>query len=145
MCLSVKVLIIAAPLLSSFLSTIVTASPVEIYEDLAEAIPASTWVSTSVTPAPPRPPWASTSIASPPLGPRPPAAVTCYHEADPGNSCPAIADSPGYCACNNDGSTYEIMGPTNPCAWTTIPATTSFDCNAPAPAPPAPTPLACTL
>ena len=77
------------------------------------------------------------------------AAVTCLHEADPDNTCAAIADSPGYCECNNDGTTYAIQssGAANsPCGWTTLPPTTSFDCSStPPPAPVQTTPLACTL
>ena len=76
------------------------------------------------------------------------AAVTCAHEADPDNPCAAIADSPGYCECNNDGKTYAVQTSTNNvCGWTTLPPTTSFDCSStPPPAPvPQTTPLACTL
>ncbi len=55
--------------------------------------------------------------------------VTCLHEADPDSTCSAIADSKGYCECNNDGTTYAMMTTgTVPCGWTTLPATTSFHC-----------------
>ena len=158
--LSVKVLAFAAPLLSSFLSTIVTASPLDIGEMPPEVRPVpktspSIWI----------PPTTSVPLIAPPINP---ADVICFHAADPNNICPAIADSPGYCECNNDGKTYEVLGPTNPCEWTTLPATTSFDCSPPAarvkrapttspapppqpPAPPGPPPppppvtLECTL
>lgn len=79
------------------------------------------------------------------------ATVTCQHNADPDNTCAAIADSLGYCECNNDGNTYAIEpSAPNPCGWTTLPPTTSFDCSStPPPAPvvvtPTTTPLACTL
>lgn len=66
--------------------------------------------------------------------------VKCYHAADPQNTCAAIANSQGWCDCG-DGKKY-INEPTgDPCAWTTLPATTSFDCGAaPSPATPTPTP-----
>lgn len=61
--------------------------------------------------------------------------VTCYHAADPQNTCAAIADSKGWCDCGDDNK--YITEPTGDvCAWTTKPATTSFNCAAtPAPAP----------
>lgn len=56
--------------------------------------------------------------------------VTCYHAADPQNTCAAIADSQGWCDCGDDKK--YINQPTGePCAWTTLPATTLFDCGAP--------------
>lgn len=63
------------------------------------------------------------------------AAVTCIHEADPQNTCAAIANGPGWCECGNDPATYAVMpSPApQPCAWTTTPPTTSFDCSAPTP------------
>ena len=59
-------------------------------------------------------------------------AVTCYHAADPQNTCAAIANGPGYCFCGSDPTTYAVMPSpaTNPCGWTTTPPTTSFDCGA---------------
>lgn len=76
------------------------------------------------------------------------AAVTCQHNADPDSTCAAIADSLGYCECNNDGTTYAIeTSAANPCGWTTLPPTTSFDCSSTPPPAPAvtTTALACTL
>lgn len=55
--------------------------------------------------------------------------ATCLHEADPDSTCSAIADSKGYCECNNDGTTYGIMTTGSlPCGWTTLPTPTAFDC-----------------
>ena len=61
------------------------------------------------------------------------ASVSCYHMADPQNTCAAIANGPGWCECGNDPATYAIMpSPApQPCAWTTTPPTTSFNCSAP--------------
>lgn len=61
------------------------------------------------------------------------AAVTCTHAADPQNTCAAIADGGGWCDCGTDPATYAMMpSPApQPCAWTTTPPTTSFDCSAP--------------
>ena len=72
------------------------------------------------------------------------ASVTCLHEADPDNTCAAIADGPGWCQCGNDPATYAIMPSpaSQPCAWTTTPPTTSFNC--PAPTPPAEAPAYAT-
>ncbi|KAL6722230.1 hypothetical protein ACLMJK_001337 [Lecanora helva] len=62
--------------------------------------------------------------------------VTCYHAADPQNTCAAIANGAGWCDCGDDNK-YIIEPSGQPCAWTTKPATTSFDCAAtPAPPPP---------
>lgn len=60
------------------------------------------------------------------------ASVTCYHAADPDNTCAAIADGPGWCECGDSTTTYAVMpSPApQPCAWTTTPPTTSFDCAA---------------
>ena len=60
------------------------------------------------------------------------AAVSCYHAADPQNTCAAIANGPGYCFCGSDPMTYAVMPSpaTQPCGWTTTPPTTSFDCSA---------------
>ena len=97
--LSIKILTFAAPLPSSFISTIVTASPLDIVEIPFEAKPVS--LTSFVIRIPP-------TTSDPPIAP---GAVSCIHEADPNNICPAIADSPGYCVCNNDGKSYEVMGP----------------------------------
>ena len=58
-----------------------------------------------------------------------PKSVTSFHENDPKYTCSAIADSKGYCECNNDGTTYAVMttGATL-CGWTILPPTTSFEC-----------------
>ncbi|KAA6411796.1 MAG: hypothetical protein FRX48_03946 [Lasallia pustulata] len=37
------------------------------------------------------------------------AAVTCYHVADPENTCAAIADGPGWCECETGLATYAVM------------------------------------
>ena len=68
------------------------------------------------------------------------ASVTCYHAADPDNTCAAIADGPGWCECGTDPATYAVMpSPApQPCAWTTTPPTTSFACSTP-------TPVACDV
>ena len=61
--------------------------------------------------------------------------VTCYHAADPQNTCAAIADSKGWCDCGDDNK-YILEPSGDVCAWTTLPATTSFNCAAtPGPAP----------
>ena len=74
--------------------------------------------------------------------------VTCYHEADPQNTCAAIANGPGWCDCG-DSKTYITQSTGQVCGWTTLPPTTSFDCIAPTSPPPPPAPtttaLACTL
>lgn len=58
-----------------------------------------------------------------------PKSVTCLHEQDPDSTCSAIAGRKRYCECNNDGTQYAMMTTgTVPCGWTTLPATTSFDC-----------------
>ena len=36
------------------------------------------------------------------------AAVTCYHVADPENTCAAIADGPGWCECETGLATYAV-------------------------------------
>ena len=68
------------------------------------------------------------------------AAVTCFHAADPENTCAAIADGPGWCECGTDPATYAIMPSpaSQPCAWTTTPPITSFNCPASTLAPPSP-------
>jgi len=62
-------------------------------------------------------------------------AVSCYHAADPQNTCAAIADGPGWCECGDSTATYAVKPTGQPCAWTTLPPTTSFDCATSAPAP----------
>lgn len=66
------------------------------------------------------------------------AAVTCVHEADPENTCAAIANGPGWCECGNGPAKYAVMpSPApQPCAWTTTPSTTNFDCPTPTPVAP---------
>lgn len=64
--------------------------------------------------------------------------VKCYHAADPQSTCAAIASSKGWCDCG-DSNRYINQPTGDPCAWTTLPATTSFDCAAP-PSPATPTP-----
>ncbi|KAG6991209.1 hypothetical protein G7Y79_00055g089850 [Physcia stellaris] len=74
------------------------------------------------------------------------AAVTCEHAADPQNTCAAIADSQGWCDCG-DSSKYVMQSSGEPCAWSTLPATTSFDCattTAPAPTSTCVVPAGCT-
>ena len=68
------------------------------------------------------------------------ASVTCYHAADPENTCAAVADGPGWCECGYSPTTYAVMpsGASQPCGWTTTPPTTSFNCAAS----PTPTPTA---
>ena len=62
-------------------------------------------------------------------------AVSCENAADPQNTCAAIADG-DWCECNNDGKTYAAMSTGQPCAYTTLPPTTSFNCaTTPAPSP----------
>ncbi|KAK3169768.1 hypothetical protein OEA41_009152 [Lepraria neglecta] len=62
--------------------------------------------------------------------PTPAAAVTCTHDADPQNTCAAVAGSKGWCNCS-DGKSYTIMWTGSPCAYTATPtATASFDCAA---------------
>ena len=58
--------------------------------------------------------------------------VSCYHAADPNSSCPAIADGLGWCVCDDGPALYAIMPwpALQPCAWTPMPPTTSFDCSA---------------
>ena len=58
--------------------------------------------------------------------------LSCYHMADPDNSCAAIADSRGWCECGDSDSSYAIMTGTavQPCDWTTTPPTTTFNCEA---------------
>ena len=75
------------------------------------------------------------------------AAVTCYHAADPDNTCAAIADGPGWCECGDSPTTYAVMPSTDPqpCAWTTTPPTTSFNCAATPTPSPAPTSTACDV
>ena len=74
----------------------------------------------------------STSTSTPTTTTAGPATVSCYHAADPQNTCAAIANGPGYCYCGNDPATYAVMPSpaTQPCGWTTQPPTTSFDCAA---------------
>lgn len=67
------------------------------------------------------------------------ASVSCYHAADPDNTCAAIADGPGWCECGDSPATYAILPTGQPCAWTTTPPTTSFNCAA------TPTPTACDV
>ncbi len=88
-------------------------------------------------------PSATTSAATS-TGAAPAASITCYHMADPDNTCAAIADGPGWCECGTDPATYAIMPSpaTQPCAWTTTPPTTSFNCPAATPTPEAPPPPA---
>ena len=68
------------------------------------------------------------------------ASVSCEHAADPENTCAAIADGPGWCDCGTDTAKYAMMPSSapQPCAWTTTPPITSFDC-------PTPTPVACDV
>lgn len=82
----------------------------------------------------------TTSASATITAPAPPptstgAAVKCFHAADPRNTCAAIANGPGWCNCENDSATYAVMpSPApQPCAWTTTPPTTSFDCSTPVP------------
>ena len=63
--------------------------------------------------------------------------LSCYHAADPQNTCAAIAKGPGRCECGDSPSTYAIQPTGQPCAWTTLPPTTSFDCATTIPQPPA--------
>jgi len=58
------------------------------------------------------------------------AAVTCFHAADPRNTCAAIANGPGWCNCGDSTATFavETTGAKQPCGWTTLPRTTSFNC-----------------
>ena len=63
------------------------------------------------------------------------ATPTCFHAADPDGAqglCPDVSDS-GWCECN-DGQDYPILSSgTDPCAYTTLPATPttlqSTDCS----------------
>ena len=66
--------------------------------------------------------------------------VSCYHAADPQNTCAAIADGPGWCECGSSPSTYAILPTGDPCAWTTLPPTTSFNCASTTPPAPSSTP-----
>ena len=70
-----------------------------------------------------------TSVLSTPT----PSAVSCYHVADPDKTCEAISDSSGWCECGDSSLSYAQMTGTSvqPCAWTTLPPTTSFDCGPP--------------
>lgn len=68
-----------------------------------------------------------------------PTPVQCYHAADPDNTCAAIANGPGWCDCG-DSNKYIIDPSGQPCPWTTLPATTSWDCSAAGPTDPAPQP-----
>ena len=53
----------------------------------------------------------------------------CSHAADPHNTCTAIANGPGWCACGGSPSTYAVQTSASlPCGWTTLPPTTQFDC-----------------
>ena len=58
--------------------------------------------------------------------------ITCEHEADPDNTCSAVADSKGWCECSGNlaGTTYAIMTGSSPCDYTTTPPVTSFSCSA---------------
>ena len=93
-------------------------------------------------------PYTRTSTTSGALSSAAVATPTCSHEADPDNTCAAIADGSGWCDCG-DSNSYIIQTTGQPCAWTTLPATTSFDCTAPATSPasvapssqPPPTPI----
>lgn len=56
--------------------------------------------------------------------------VSCYHRADPDNTCTAIANSKGWCSYNKDGEIYaNSIGGKQPCAdYTVLPPRTFFDC-----------------
>ena len=55
--------------------------------------------------------------------------LSCYHEADPQNTCTAIANGPGWCVCGDSLDSYAVQTSTDlPCGWTTLPPETSFDC-----------------
>jgi len=65
--------------------------------------------------------------------------VSCYHAADPQNTCAAIANGPGWCECGTLAATFAVKPTGQPCAWTTLPPTTSFNCAA------TPTPTSCNV
>ena len=57
------------------------------------------------------------------------ATALCSHAADPQNTCTAIANGPGWCACGGSPSTYAVQTSASlPCGLTTLPPTTHFDC-----------------
>lgn len=57
------------------------------------------------------------------------ATFSCYHDADPQNTCPAIANGPGWCVCGGSPASYAVQTSTDlACDWTTLPPITSFDC-----------------
>ncbi len=60
------------------------------------------------------------------------ATVSCYHAADPQNTCTAIANGPGWCICGDSPTSYAVQTSTDlACGWTTLPPITSFDCPTP--------------
>ena len=62
--------------------------------------------------------------------------TTCTHEADPGNTCSAIAsDTKGWCYCTGKlaGASYEVAPGTTPCVYTTPPSPTYWYCPTPTP------------
>lgn len=76
-------------------------------------------------------PHASLQLRSPKItvAPRAVTPTNCIYTADPDNTCVAIADGPGWCQCNNDGSSYAVTTAlAGPCSFTAAPTPTSFDC-----------------
>ncbi|KAL6716550.1 hypothetical protein ACLMJK_006117 [Lecanora helva] len=57
-----------------------------------------------------------------------PAPTTCYHAADPQNTCAAIADSPGWCDCGDSDASYKVQPTGQPCIYSTTPSPTFWFC-----------------